>query len=191
MPGREYDKVLDLAAEQFGYVTTAQIRARGVARDTIRKMAKRGTLERVSWGVYRLPTFPSSPYAEYMEASLWPAGVLGVISHESALTVRGLSDVNPSAIHITVPKDFRVRRATPAHLVVHHAQLSDDEVAVFEGIPTTTVQRTIEDCHRAHLGPAALRQALDDAQREGHLSPSEVTELSRQILPGRKQGTSR
>jgi len=67
----------------------------------------------------------------------------------------------------------------------------DDEVAVFEGIPTTTVRRTIEDCHRAHLGPAALRQALDDAQREGHLSPSEVTELSRQILPGRKQGTSR
>ncbi len=190
MPGREYDKVLDLAAEQFGYVTTAQVRARGVARDTIRKMAKRGTLERVSWGVYRLPTFPSSPYSEYMEASLWPAGFLGVISHESALTVRGLSDVNPSAIHITVPKHFRVRRGTPAHLVVHHAQLPDDEVTVFEGIPTTTVRRTIEDCHRAHLGPALLRQALNDAAREGHLNPSEVTELRRQILPGPKRGTS-
>ncbi len=190
MPGREYDKVLDLAAEQFGYVTTAQARARGVERDTLRKMAERGTLERVSWGVYRLPTFPSSPYAEYMEASLWPAGALGVISHESALTVRGLSDVNPSAVHITVPKHFRIRRGVPAHLVVHHAQLTGDEVTVFEGIPTTTVRRTIEDCHRAHLGPALLRQALNDAEREGHLNPSEVTELRRQILPGPKRGTS-
>ena len=190
MPGREYDRVLALAAEQFGYVTTAQVRARGVESDTLRKMAERGTLERVSWGVYRLPTFPSSPYAEYMEASLWPAGVLGVISHESALTVRGLSDVNPSGVHITVPKDFRVRRDIPGHLVVHHAELLDDEVTVFEGIPTTTVRRTIEDCHRAHLGPALLRQALDDAKREGHLSPGEVTELRRQILPGPKQGTS-
>ncbi len=191
MPGREYDKVLDLAADQFGYVTTAQARARGVKSDTLRKMAERGTLERVSWGVYRLPTFPSSLYAEYMEASLWPAGgAPGVISHESALTVRGLSDINPSAVHITVPMDFRIRRGVPAHLVVHHAELSDDEVAVFEGIPTTTVRRTIEDCHRAHLGPALLRQALDDAQREGHLNPNEVTELKRQILPGPKQGTS-
>ncbi len=190
MPGREYDKVLDLAADQFGYVTTAQARARDVESDTLRKMAERGTLERVSWCVYRLPTFPSSPYAEYMEASLWPAGVLGVISHESALTVRGLSDVNPSAIHITVPKDFRVRRDIPGHLVVHHAELSYDEVTVFEGIPTTTVRRTIEDCHRAHLGPALLRQSLDDAKREGHLNPREVAELRRQILPGPKQVTS-
>ena len=191
MPGREYDKVLDLAADQFGYVTTAQVRARGVASDTLRKMAERGTLERVSWGVYRLPTFPSSPYAEYMEASLWPAGVLGVISHESALAVRGLSDVNPSAIHITVPKGFRVRRDIPDHLVVHHAELSDDQITVFEGIATTTVRRTIEDCHRAHLGPALLRQALDDAKREGHLSRAEAAELRRQILPESKQGTSR
>lgn len=189
MPGREYDKVLDLAADQFGYATTAQVRARGVESDTLRKMAERGTLERVSWGVYRIPTFPWSPYAEYMEASLWPAGVLGVISHESALTVRGLSDANPPGVHITVPKDFRVRRRIPAHLVVHHAEPADHEVTLFEGIPTTTVRRTIEDCYRAHLGPALLRQALDDAAREGHLSPNETTDLRSQVLPGPNQGT--
>ena len=86
---------------------------------------------------------------------------------ESALALRGLSDVSPSAIHITVPKGFRIRREIPGRLVVHNSDLRDEEVTLFEGIPTTTVARTIEECHRAHLGPALLRQALDDAEREG------------------------
>lgn len=185
MPGSEYEKVLELTTDQYGYVTTAQARDGGVSADTLRKMAERGTLERVSWGVYRIPTFPPSPYAEYMEASLWPAGVCGVISHQSALAIRELSDVSPSAVHITVPGDFRIRRDVPAHLAVHHATLTDDEVTLFEGIPCTTVTRTIEDCHGAHVGPALLRQAIEDAEREGFLSPAEAAEFRERVLAAR------
>jgi len=188
MPGDAYKTVMEIAADQFGYVTTAQAGKRGVTDNALRMMATRGTVERVSWGVYRVPTFPPSPYAEYMEASLWPAGVRGVISHESALALRGLSDVSPSAIHITVPKDFRIRREIPGRLVVQNSDLRGEEVRgeevpLFEGIPATTVARTIEDCYRAHLGPALLRQALDDAEREGFLSPREAADLRNRILP--------
>ncbi|MFQ5691390.1 MAG: type IV toxin-antitoxin system AbiEi family antitoxin domain-containing protein [Gemmatimonadota bacterium] len=188
MPGSDYEKVLEIAADQHGYVTTSQAREHGVSDDALRKMASRGTLERVSRGVYRVPTFPPSPYAEYVEASLWPAGVRGVISHQSALALYGLSDVSPSAIHITVPEDFRIRRKVPAHLEVHHAELEDDEMTLFEGIPTTTARRTIEDCQRAHLGPALLRQALEEAEREGYLSPAEAAELRKEVLPGPVHG---
>ncbi len=181
MPGREYEKVLDIAAEQHGYITTSQAREGRVSSNALRMMADRGTLERVSRGVYRVPTFPPSPYAEYMEASLWPAGDQGVISHHSALVLYGLSDVSPSAIHITVPKDFRIRRRIPGHLVVHHAELANREVRVLEGIPITTPARTIEDCNRAHIGPALLRQALEDAEREGYLSSTRVAELKEKM----------
>lgn len=182
MPGREYDKVLELAADQHGYVTTAQARTVGIHRDTIRKMAARDTLERVSWGVYRVPTFPPSPFAQYMEACLWPAGVLGVISHESALAIRELSDVNPSKVHLTVPTRFRVRRETPRHLVVHNAELADDDLASVEGAPTTTVRRAIEDCHRKHLGPALLRQAIEEGHRQGYLQAEDARELLELVL---------
>lgn len=190
MPGSEHEKVLDIAAEQHGYVTTSQARERGVSGNALRMMADRRTLERVSWGLYRVPTFPPSPHAEYMEASLWPAGVRGVISHESSLVLYGLSDVSPSAIHITVPQDFRIRREVPAHVVVHHAQLEKNDIRLFEGIPITTPRRSIEDCHRAHLGPALLRQALEDAEREGYLSPSEAAALRERLLPGSAQSTT-
>lgn len=183
MPGSEYEKVLDIATDQFGYVTTAQAVAQSVNRNAIRMMATRGVLERVSWGVYRLPTFPVSTFAEYMEASLWPAGVQGVISHESALAIRDLSDVNPPKIHITVPKTFRVRRAVPRHMVIHHADLPHTDIAPVEGVPTTTVRRAVEDCHRTHLGPAILRQAIEDGEREGYLRPDEALELRKLVLP--------
>jgi predicted transcriptional regulator of viral defense system len=146
-------------------------------------MATRGTLERVSWGVYRVPSFPPSPFTEYMEASLWPAGVPGVISHESALAIRDLSDVSPPKVHITVPKAFRVRRTIPAHLMIHRADIPEEDLTQVEGIPTTSVVRTIEDCHRTHLGPALLRQAIEDGEREGYLKPVEARRLQRRVLP--------
>ena len=184
MPSKKYDMALDLAADQYGYITTAQAHELGIGRDIIRKMAKRGTLERVSWGVYRMPPFPSSPYAEYMEASLWPAGVRGVVSHQSALAIRELSDVSPSKVHITVPRDFRIRRSIPAPLAVHHADLADNDVTIFEGIPATTVRRTLGDCHRTHLGPSILRQAIEDAEREGYLGPEDAGELQNLLTKG-------
>ena len=182
MPGKEYDKVLNAAADQHGYITTAQARTLGIQGDTIRKMAARDALERVSWGVYRVPTFPLSPFAHYMEACLWPAGVAGAISHESALAIRELSDVSPSTVHLTVPKNFRVRREIPRHLVVHNADLADEELASVEGVPTTTVRRAIEDCQRKHLGPALLRQAIEEGQRQGYLRAADVRELRELVL---------
>ena len=183
MPGTAFENAMDVAADQHGCITTAQGRERGVSANALRMMANRGALERVARGVYRIPTFPPSPYSEYMEASLWPAGIRGVISHDSALALRGLSDISPSRVHISVPKRFRIRRKVPSHIVVHHAPLPDNAVTVFEGIPVTAVLRTIEDCHRSHVGPALLRQALADAEREGFLTPSEVEDLSERVLP--------
>jgi len=167
MPGREDDKVLDVAADQHGYVTIAQARAVGIHRDTIRKMAARNALERVSWGVYRVPTFPPSPFAQYMEACLWPAGVVGTISHESALAIRELSDVNPSKVHLTVPKHFRVRREIPRHLVVHNADLADEELASVEGVPTTSVRRAIVRRAMERLPPQTPRPGTSSAGNRG------------------------
>ena len=134
MPGSEYEKVMDLAADQFGYVSTSQAAARGVSGNALRMMATRGVLERLSWGVYRVPTFPASPLAEYMEASLWPAGVPGVISHQSALAIRDLSDVSPPNVHFTLPKAFRVRRAVPGYLEIHNSDLPEDDIAKQETV---------------------------------------------------------
>ena len=114
--------------------------------------------------------------------SISPAGVRGVISHESALALHQISDVNPSKIHITVPGVFRVRRRIPDHLVVHHAELREEEVEWAGSIPVTTPERTILDCSAAHLGPELIRQAIDDGEQNGLLRSRTAAALRRELL---------
>lgn len=184
MAGRVFEAVFEMAADQHGYVTTAQAMAAGVAKDTLSKMAQRGTLQRVSQGVYRVVQFPASPWGQYVEAVLWPSGVRGTISHESALAVFGVSDVSPARIHVTVPRAHRVRRAVPRVLAVHHADLPEADLTLYEGFPVTTPERAIRDCHAEHLGPALVRQAIEDGRRTGLLSPAQGERLRRELLGG-------
>jgi hypothetical protein len=127
---------------------------------------------------------------QYMEASLWPQvrrpEMRGTISHESALALYGLSDVSPSKVHITLPPALRIRRAPPAHLAIHHAHLDPKDVQVVEGIPVTTAERAIRDVHAAHLGPALVRQAINDGRRTGYLSSDQAKRLKRELLDRKK-----
>jgi len=182
MAGAVYARLFGLAVDQHGYLTAAQARAEGIRVGTLAMMANRGTIERVSHGVYRLVQFPFAERGAYMEASLWPAGTRGIISHESALALYEISDVNPPVIHITLPGVFRVRRSVPDHLVVHHADLKDEEIDRVDAVPVTTVERAIRDCSAAHLGPELIRQAIDDAQRNGLLTTRAAEALRIQLL---------
>lgn len=182
MPGAMQTRVYEVAAEQHGYITAAQARHAGVTKHAISKMAARGTLERVSHGVYRLLHFPGSPMDPYVEATLWPAPARGVISHETALSIYGLSDVNPARIHVSVPRTWRRRRSVPKRLVLHRIDLDENDVNIYEGVRMTTPERTIRDCHAAHLGAALIRQAILDGRRTGHLRVRQAQRLERELL---------
>jgi predicted transcriptional regulator of viral defense system len=181
VPGETYSTIFELAADQFGYVTAGQAREVGVSSMALVMMERRQTLERISRGVYRLVQFPVSPLGQYMEASLWPSGAIGTISHESALALYNISDVSPNRVHITVPRSFRIRRQAPRHLVVHHADLPEADRGSYEGIPVTTVARTIRDCYEARLGVEVLDRAILDAQREGLLNRQDAEQIRNEL----------
>ncbi len=177
MPRSAYNTVVEIAGEQQGYVTQEDARAAGIAPTTLARMAERGTLVRTSHGVYRVPLIPAGPLDQYREATLWPRGVRGVLSNETALSLYELSDVNPAKIHITVPRAHRPQRKTPALYVVHRADLSDDEITAYEGIPIVTPVRAILDAHASELGPALIDQAIADGQRLGVLTRAQAEQL--------------
>lgn len=188
MPGAAYRKIYDCAEEQNGYLTVAQARAAGVTRQALTNMAARGSVDRVSWGLYRLVHFPATPLDQYVEATLWAAPARAVISHETALMIYELSDVNPAKVHVTLPRAARVRREMPAWLVVHRADLRPEELDVHEGIPITTPERAIRDCHATHLGPALVRQAIRDGARTGRLGAARARALETELLGSVSRG---
>lgn len=179
-------KLYELAEGQLGYFTAAQARSAGVLQVRLVQLHRSGDLERVSRGVYRLVRYPLSPLGQYMEAALWPQvrrpGVRGVISHASALALYGLSDASPAKVHLTLPTGARVRRTVPRHLVVHHAVLPSRDVQEVEGIPVTTPERTIRDVHADHIGPALVRQAIEDGRRTGRLTLDQADRLEHELL---------
>jgi predicted transcriptional regulator of viral defense system len=181
MPGRAYDALFALAADQFGYVTREQSLAAGFADKTLRQMARRGVVEHIDHGLYRFKAFPAGPLDAYMEAALWPHRKSGVLSHETALELYGLSDANPDKIHLTVPKKHRITRKIPTVYEIHHADLSPDEVTWREGLPLTTVERTIRDCYETHLRRGLLEQALEQARARGLISAAKARQLRKEM----------
>jgi hypothetical protein len=82
-------------------------------------------------------------------------------------------DTNPASIHLTVPNTARLRRKTPRGIVVHYNDLSAEDITIQEGLPLTTIQRTIADLLQSGGRTDLLKQAVSDARREGHIGDAE------------------
>lgn len=162
----------DLAERQAGHFTAAQARSAGVSWRALSGRVKRGDLDRVRHGIYRLRRFPHHPYEDVVAACLW-AGPDCAASHDTALVVHGLSDAMPASIHVTVPEAFRGRQAG---VVVHHAPLNSSDREIRDSVPVTTLGRTLVDIS-ASSDPTIVRQAVDEALSRGRLSRRQVRKL--------------
>ena len=103
------------------------------------------------------------------------------LSHETAIAVYGISDANPAAIHVTVPKSARLRRESPKSVVVHHDDLSSQEITVIEGLPVTSIARTITDLLLLGGRLDLISRAITDARREGYISAAETQRIRRAL----------
>ncbi|MGH9112426.1 MAG: type IV toxin-antitoxin system AbiEi family antitoxin domain-containing protein [Acidimicrobiales bacterium] len=178
MPGRAYNLLFEVAADQYGYVTTEDARELGLWPGHLADLARRGQADRVAQGVYRIRAVPESALDQLMEATLWPRG-LGVISHDTALDLLELCDVNPVKVHVTVPASARIRRRRPPAFAVHERDLDPDDVTRVEGIPVVTVRRAILDGIERHLGGHLIDQAIDRGRRTGQLTRAQLAEIAR------------
>jgi len=191
MPGKVYSELMEIANENYGFITPDDARGAGVNPMNLVRMAERGQLERRGNALYRFSLTPPGPLDSYMEAALWPRGVEGVISHESALDLYELSDVNPRRIHITVPRAHRIRRQVPAVFRIHHEDLRPSDVGHLEGIPVVTPEHAIRQAHSAKLGPALLAQAIDHGEQNGRLTLRQAQRLRKEIGVAPGSGTRR
>lgn len=167
VPTAVRDILLDRAFDQYGFVTSDDARSLGVDEKRLVDMERRGTLERVARGLYRFKVIPRTGREHLMEAVLWPRRTRGVLSHDTALELHDLCDINPAKIHITVPRKYRINREIPSTYAIHHRDLADSDRTLVEGIPAVTPARSIADAIDAHLDPKLIDQAIDAARRRG------------------------
>ena len=152
-----------IAERQGGYFTTRQAHEAGYSDSLLTYHTKSGKFQRVRRGVYRWTAFPEMPHADLFVAWL-SMGPKAVLSHDSALALYGLSDLLPGEIHLTVPRTASRRRQG---VRLHTARLLPDEITTREGLPVTTLPRTLTDLIRDGVSEDLIHQAVHQALERG------------------------
>ena len=163
----------DIALDQYGYVTTKNARDLEIHHGELARLARRGKLVRVAHGVYRFGEFPTTGRDEYMLAVLWTGNPDAALSHETALAVHDLCDVNPNVIHLSVPQDARIKRQGGEGYVIHPEALRGDQIGWWEGIRTVTEKTAIEQGIATGVPVHLLEQAIRAARARGRISEAE------------------
>jgi len=178
--GRELarDVLRDLAESQNGIITRQQAVAHGLTPAAVDNLVARGRVERVAHGIYRYPHLPGAQFEQYEVALLRTGHRDAALSHETALTVYEVSDVNPSRYHVTVPRGRRIRRADTDLYVIHEQVLTPEQVTWWELMPIVTLPTAIEQCIAYGTPTYLLRQALDRGTRTGAVRPDDLSRLT-------------
>ena len=159
----DHDALYHLAEQQAGYFTARQAARAGFSWERLTDYSKNGRFQRVARGIYRLAQFPSSRFEDLFVAWL-KCGPKSAISHESALALYDLSDVLPGEVHVTLPRTASRRRKG---IRLHTNRLRPADVVKREGLPVTSVPRTVADVARAGLSEDHVARAIQDALQGG------------------------
>lgn len=164
-----------IAEQQAGYFSAAQARQVSFSRSLLSYHVGTGRFSRVRPRVYRFTQFPASSREDLFIAWLH-AGPDAVISHDSALALYDLSDLLPSQVHVTVPRTASRRRPG---LCFHTKGLEPEDITRYEGLPVTTVRRTLVDVAAAGLADEQVEQAIQEAVRRGLVTRESVCLLAK------------
>jgi predicted transcriptional regulator of viral defense system len=147
----------ETARRQHGVVSARQLAEFGFPRETIARWVKEQRLHRIHRGVYAVGHEALTWEGRCMAAVL--ANSPSVASHKTAAWIWGLRRWRPEGFHLTAP----TRRHRRGPIVVHFAPLEPEDQAVVDGIPVTSVARTVLDLAPAE-STGRLHQMMDRAE---------------------------
>lgn len=173
--GVKYREIVrGIAIDHYGYVTTREAVDAGVPAVELPKLAARGGLENVAYGLYRVPDVTPTSYDQFAEALL-RVGEGAYLHGESVLALFGLADVNPRRVKVAVRR--RARPKLPSFIEL--TQVSDDTHTTFyEGLAAQSVADAILEC-RGRIETERLTAAATQARREGLLTTKEWERVKR------------
>ncbi|CAN5296633.1 type IV toxin-antitoxin system AbiEi family antitoxin domain-containing protein [soil metagenome] len=169
------DQVRDVAFDQYGYVTTKDASDLGIPAVELRKLAARGALSNIAYGLYRFNEVPPHARDQFAEALL-RVGEGAYLTADAVLALHDLAQVNPRRIRVGAP--HRTRARLPGFIQIVDFEVPESELTTYEGIRSTTVARALLDC-RGIVMRERLREATREAWLKGLLTPAERVRVRR------------
>lgn len=160
--------VRELALDRYGYVTTKDAVIAGIPAIELPKLAARGGLQNVAYGLYRVPDVPVTALDQFAEALL-RAGDGAYLHGESVLALLGLADVNPRRIKVAIPR--RARSKLPSFIELTRVA-GGLPTTLYEALPAQPIADAILEC-RGRIETERLLEAARQARAEGLLTTTE------------------
>ena len=173
------------AADQAGAITRRQLLAHGMSRSAIDRRLRVGALRPELPGVYAVAGSPDT-VARRRWVGLLAAGPTAVLSFDSAARIHPLSGVAATGpVVVTVPHSGS--QSLPGVVVHQISDLAPEHVIHVDGLPVTTVARTIVDL-AATWRRGRLGLALEDAISARQTTEAEVGACLRSVARRGKPG---
>jgi predicted transcriptional regulator of viral defense system len=149
----------ELAARQHGVVAASQLYGIGLSRAAVSRWSRAGRLVRLYPGVY---AFGHAILALNGRRMAWvlAAGPDAMLSDRTAGAFHGVFVDHGTRVHVTTP---RAGARGLAAFVVHQRRLDPHDRTELEGIPVTTLERTLIDI-AATEHPGRLTKAFERAE---------------------------
>jgi very-short-patch-repair endonuclease/predicted transcriptional regulator of viral defense system len=152
-------RISRLAERQHGVVSLSQLQFLGLSARAVRDRVAAGRLTRIHRGVYAVGHGRLTGEGRWMAAVL-AYGDGAVLSHRSAAALHGIRPDNRATIDVTLPSQSA--RPRPGIRVHRSSALTAADVTTVDGIPCTSLARTLLDLAEA-VGERGVEKAIDRA----------------------------
>ena len=160
--------------EQEGVLAVTDEKCRGFSRYAFSQLVKSGVLTRAARGVYTHAGERMRETMSYEEvAKIRPEAVLCLFS---ALRVHGLTDENPSRIHVAIPQGKRFPRGVDSVRVYHLSPAAwsfgiEEHQGGYGQFKVYSIEKTLVDCFkfRSVVGLDVAIAALKEAANKGKI----------------------
>lgn len=170
---------------QHGMARLSELKAEGIAEETLARLVRAGEVTRLTRGLYQLSDAEMQTEQTLAEAAkLVPRGVVCLTS---ALQFHGLTVQLPSAVWIAIPRDsHRPRIAYPPIRIVRYGDKTFDlgiETHTISGVEVRIYDpaRTVVDCFRFRnkIGTDIALEGLREALRTRRARPDDIVRYAR------------
>ncbi|MGN0070827.1 MAG: type IV toxin-antitoxin system AbiEi family antitoxin domain-containing protein [Atopobiaceae bacterium] len=167
-----YEEIYDLAVDNHYLVTCAQALQEGIPRVELAKLAHRGKLDNLGYGVYRLAHWVPDAAYPYAEA-VARVGEGAYLEGESVIALLALAPTNPAYMFVATPK--RVRRRLPEGIRLKKAQTAD-RITTYEGVRCQHICSALVAAQQS-MPQDRIREAAQHAAEQGYLLRTEEEAL--------------
>ena len=158
-----YNRIFEEAIGNYGLITSSQAKAIGIPPVELVKLAKRGRLIRLGYGVYKLSQYSPAPDGRDAYAdSLTLVGEDAYLYGQSVLAMHHLCPTNPARIYVATPN--RVRKQLNKGIAVI-GSLPCDDMEWYEGLPSQSIPLAIRTSFKVIM-PERIREAIATALRK-------------------------